>query len=299
MTPGETECDMMRVRFPRADFIPGSLLCLHGIRAVISPANGTRTCRASRSAGQRFIVINRRMDRMLLRTTVRTLPVSFCSRLFFCSVALLCLSLFPASGQDDQAGEDSVEISITEPVFAPGPGSFGIFGGPTFALSSLKTTDLDPDLDDVLILKGGYGYVILSHWLIGGGGAGITLEQPNNIYDKFSMGFGGFLTGYDRLLVGKLSGRIAMLVGGGDLSMIKRRPDLSALGENEFLERYREEEFFLLHPEVSVGYAILPFIDVRLAASYWYPIGSADVDDLRQFNYGLHVMIGFRNNILQ
>lgn len=192
-----------------------------------------------------------------------------------------------------------MEITITEPMFAPAPGSFGIFGGPTFELTSLKLSDLDPDIDDVLILKGGYGYVLLSHWLIGGGGAGVTLEEPNETYDKFSMGFGGFLTGYDQLLVGKLSGRLSLLIGGGDIAMIKKRPDLSPLGDNEFLERYREEDFFLLHPELSIGYAILPFIDVRVAASYWYPIGSADVDDLRQFNYGIHLMFGFRNNIMQ
>ncbi len=235
-------------------------------------------------------------DRFLGTMRPAQAPSSLLLRSLLLSL-FLALPVAAAFGQDNPG--DSVELAITEPVFAPGPGSFGIFGGPTFELTSLKTTDLDPELDEVLLLKGGYGYVILSHWLIGGGGAGVTLEKPNSTYDRFGMHFGGFLTGYDRLLAGKLSGRISLLVGGGDISMIKKRPDLSPLGNNEFLERYREEEFFLLHPEVSIGYAVLPFIDIRLAASYWYPIGSAGAEDLRQFNYGVHVMFGFRNNIMQ
>lgn len=235
-------------------------------------------------------------DRFLGTMRPAQAPSSLLLRSLLLSL-LLALPVAAAFGQDNPG--DSVELAVTEPVFAPGPGSFGIFGGPTFELTSLKTTDLDPALDEVLLLKGGYGYVILSHWLIGGGGAGVTLEEPNSTYDRFGMHFGGFLTGYDRLLAGKLSGRISLLVGGGDIEMIKKRPDLSPLGDNEFLERYREEEFFLIHPEVSIGYAVLPFIDIRLAASYWYPIGSAGAEDLRQFNYGVHVMFGFRNNIMQ
>lgn len=193
---------------------------------------------------------------------------------------------------------DSANVTVVEAEYAPSSGGFGIFGGSSFELSTLKTTDLDSDLDQSLLLKSGYGYVIISKWLIGGGGGGVDLEDPNDSYHRFQMSYSGFLTGYDQLLAKDFSVRATLMVGGGELSMIKNRPDLASLGENSFLERFREEDFFLLRPEFSVGYALFSNFDFRLSAGYWYPIGGQDADDLRQFTFGFHALLGFRNNIL-
>ncbi len=207
-----------------------------------------------------------------------------------------------ASAQSGDNGSDSADvwdsIDVTEPELAPGPGGFGVYGGPIFEYSTLKSTELDPDLDYTLFLSGGTGYIIIANWLIGGGGAGITADNPNERYDRFTMAYGGFLTGYDRYLVDKLSGRLSFMVGGGEIEMIKKHPLIPNQGDREFLERFRQESFFLLRGEASLGYKILPFLDIRAAAAYWYPMGGENVADLRQLTFGLHLMFGFRNNIM-
>ncbi|MCB0712571.1 MAG: hypothetical protein KDD67_09600 [Ignavibacteriae bacterium] len=204
-----------------------------------------------------------------------------------------------AQGQpDDDSTDVWDDVEVTDPELAPGPGGLGVYGGPIFEYSTLKTTELDPDLDYTLFSAGGYGYVIIANWLIGGGGAGVTVDNPNERYDRFSMGYGGFMTGYDRYLIDGLSGRLSLLVGGGGIEMTKKHPNIPAQDDHEFLERFRKEDFFLLRGEASVGYKILPFLDVRAAAAYWFPIGGANVADLRQLTFGLHLMFGFRNNIM-
>ena len=206
----------------------------------------------------------------------------------------------PAQTDDDDIVEEDDgwdTVDVEDPDVAPDPGSFGVFGGPAFEFSMLKTADLDPALDETLFMSGGFGYAIVAHWILGGGGVGVTLENPNDAYDRFSFGYGGFLTGYDLEFNERLNARLALLVGGGGLSMIKKRTDLSPLGDNEFLERYREEEFFLIRSEASVGVKVIPFIELRLAGAYIHPLGGGDVADLRHFSAGLHLMFGFRNNI--
>ncbi|MCE2503742.1 MAG: hypothetical protein J4G05_06760 [Chlorobi bacterium] len=207
------------------------------------------------------------------------------------------LLLRPLCAQTDNPDTNDVweDIELTEPVLAPGPGGFGIYGGPIFEYSTLKTTDLDPDLDHTLLLTGGSGYVIIANWLVGCAGAGVTLNNPNDRYDRFRLGYGGFITGYDRYLFKDLSGRVLMLVGGGDLEMVKKINIPNH--EGEFLERFRKEDFFLTKGEVSIGYNVLPFTDIRAAASYWYPIGGENAEDLRGWTFGLRLMLGFRNNV--
>ncbi len=193
--------------------------------------------------------------------------------------------------------EDWEDIDVSESEPAPPAGGFGLGGGPTFEYFSLSTASLDPDLDQDLFLYGGYGFAVISHIIVGGGGAGTTLEQPNEAYDRFTFGFGGFLTGYDLLITENFSARATLLVGGGALEMVKTRSDLASPGSNQFLERYRDEEFFMLRPAFSLGYTILGFIDLRADAARLLPMGGENASDLGEWTYGLHVFFGFRNSI--
>lgn len=190
---------------------------------------------------------------------------------------------------------EDVAVSQSEP--APAAGGFGLGGGPTFEYFGLSTVSLDPDLDQDLFLYGGYGFAIISRIIVGGGGAGTTLEQPNEKYDRFSFGFGGFLTGYDLMITENFSARATLLVGSGGVEMVKTRSDLSALGSNQFLELYRDEQFFLLRPAVSLGYTLLGFVDLRADAARLLPMGGEAASDLGEWTFGLHVFFGFRNSI--
>lgn len=199
--------------------------------------------------------------------------------------------------EDEWEEDDWEDVPVTTPDPAPAPGGFGLYGGPTFETFRLATASLDPDLDQDLILFGGYGFVVVSHIILGGGGAGTTLEQPNEAYDRFSYSFGGFLTGYDLLLSDNLSLRATLLVGSGEIEMVKTRNDLSGLGPNQFLERFRQEEFFLLRPAASIGYTLLGFIDLRADAARLLPIGGEDASELGEWTFGLHLYFGFRNSV--
>jgi hypothetical protein len=176
--------------------------------------------------------------------------------------------------------------------FVPGA---GFFVGPTFEVTTLTPAKLDPELDGELVLYGIQVYAIIKGWMVGGHWTSATLYDMSTNYDAFEFSYGGFITGYDVEVLDGLSFRLGTLVGGGDLNMIKKRPDLAGLAStpHEILERYRTESFFMLRPGASVGYSPLPFLDLRLAADYLYPIGGSRVHDLKHLTYGLHVMLGF------
>jgi hypothetical protein len=175
-----------------------------------------------------------------------------------------------------------------------GPGG-GFYIGPTFEFTSLSPAGLDPQLDGDLVLYGVQLYAIIKGWMLGGHWTSATLYDMSTNYDQFEFSYGGFLTGYDVDVYGGLSFRLSTLIGGGDLNMIKKRPDLGAIDstDNEILERYRTESFFVLRPGASIGFSPLNFLDLRLAVDYLYPIGGDDVHDLKKLTYGLHVMLGF------
>lgn len=180
------------------------------------------------------------------------------------------------------------------PPEAFGPGG-GFYIGPTFEVTTLSPSKLDAQLDGELVLYGVQLYAIIKGWIVGGHWTSATLYDMSTNYDAFELSYGGFLTGYDLTIVDGLSVRLGTLIGGGDLNMIKKRPDLGAIDstDNEILERYRTESFFMLRPGASVGYAPLPFLDLRFAVDYLYPIGGDEVHDLKELTYGLHVMLGF------
>ena len=224
------------------------------------------------------------------------------------SLLLLLSFLLPAlplsaqtSGGDAEVdttySDDWDDVDLSQGETAEPPGSFGLYFGPTFEYLTLETASLDPDLDQSLFMWGGYGYVIVSRFLIGGGGSSVTLEQPNERYDRFSFGYNGFLTGYDHPFSPKFSARLSLLVGSGEIEMIKTRNDLDSLGNFEFLERFRAEEFFLVRPGFSIGYSLFGILDLRAQATRLIPIGGARVGDLESWSFGINAMFGFRNSI--
>lgn len=234
------------------------------------------------------------------------------TRTLLLALAALALLVYPAYAQDDDDDFDPDSVYYTGPSGggggfggAPGiGGSGGVYGGPTFELSALEPSTLDPDLSGSMIIYGGQGMLILGNWVLGGGGYSADIfDMPSN-YDEFVFSYGGFLFGYDRPF-GDFSLRGVVLIGGGELKMIKKAPDLGdplsngALEEYqrrngvEVLERFREEDFFALRPTLSLGFAPLPFFDIRVAASYLMPLGGEDVDDLYTLSYGVQLMFGF------
>jgi hypothetical protein len=171
----------------------------------------------------------------------------------------------------------------------------GIFGGPTIEFSQLDPAKLDPLLAGNLVMYGGEGFVILNGFMLGGGAIGATLYDMSPSYDEFSYGYGGFLTGYDITIVKPFSFRADLMIGGGGLKMIRKRPDLAAgdSSGHEILERVRNENFFMFRPGVSLGFSPIPILDFRLGVNYLFPVGGEDVDDLKNLSFGLHMFFGF------
>ena len=214
---------------------------------------------------------------------------------------LLLLLLSPplaaqSTGDVDSADveEDWDDIDEEDPMLAPAVTGSSFLGGGTIELTSLKTTDLDPDLDQDLILVGGYGMATISNFIVGFGGTSASLDQPNEAYDRFTLTYGGLLTGYDALITDGTSLRLSLLVGGGELEMIKTRGDLAPLGRNAFLERFRSEGFYMVRPEFSIGQQFLSLFEIRASIARLHPLGGADIDDLRVWTYGLHLLVGIR-----
>jgi hypothetical protein len=171
----------------------------------------------------------------------------------------------------------------------------GIFGGPTIEFSQLDPAKLDPALAGNLVMYGGEGFIILNGFMLGGGATGATLYDMSPSYDEFSYGYGGFLTGYDFTIVRPFSFRADLMIGGGGLKMIKKRPDLTTgdSSGHEILERFRNESFFMVRPGISFGFSPIPVLDFRLGVNYVFPVGGEDVDDLKNLSFGLHMFFGF------
>lgn len=238
------------------------------------------------------------------------------AHLVLCASAVFALSLPTFAQEDDGSpGETPIPIDTTERLDPDSsffndiegdngfdepvePETFfqtrgGFAGGVTVDLVELDPASLDPDLGGTIVQYGAHGYMLLSSWIVGGGGASAVLYDMSTNYDQFIFGYGGFLTGYDtRAFYGALSIRGSVLIGAGGLELLKRRPEFVDSSGNEILERYRDEGFFLLRPGVSIGYAPLPFLEFRIGVNYLFPIGGERVKDLRTLTYGLQVNIG-------
>lgn len=169
----------------------------------------------------------------------------------------------------------------------------GFYGGATIDFTSLNPRDLDPTLDGTPVYLGIQGYVLLNSWLLGGAGTSSTLYGISSNYDRFTLSYGGLLLGYDtRISRSTFSLQGSLLAGAGGIEMLKKRPDLGGSGGREILERTRSENFFVLRPGVSIGYAPTGFLQFSIGAGYLYTVGSDNVVDLRKLVYGFHVTLG-------
>ena len=169
----------------------------------------------------------------------------------------------------------------------------GLMAGATIQFSELRPKDLDPDLSGEFIFFGGEILGINNGLILGGGWSSVTLYDLTPKYDELTFSFGGFITGYDQqFLYQKFSIRPTVMIGGGEITMIKKRPDIVDSTGHEILERYRDEGYFLLRPGISLGFSPASYFDIRLTADYHYPIGGGNISDLRKLNYGLALMIG-------
>ncbi len=233
------------------------------------------------------------------------------ARLALCAIALIVLA-FPAFSQTDDGFDDDQDSLLSDTLnpdssffqgidddefsLSESDGFFrtrgGFFGGALVELTTLNPKDLDPVLDGQLVLYGAQGYVILNSWMFGGGGMSAHLYDLSTQYDRFEFGYGGFLTGYDtKIFNGRLSVRGDLMLGAGGVEMLKKRADIVDPTGNPILEQYRDEGFFFLRPGISIGYSPIQFMEFRLGAHYFHPIGGASVADLRALSYGLHVVL--------
>jgi hypothetical protein len=193
--------------------------------------------------------------------------------------------------QIDSADEGDGDESIEPNTFFKKRGGF--FGGATVDLTGLKPSSLDPILDGDLVIYGAQGYLVLNSWMLGGAGTSATLYNLSPKYDRFSFGYGGFLTGYDtRIFHGSVTLQGSLLIGGGGLEMIRKRTDIIDTSGHDILERYRDEGFFLLRPGISIGFTPIQYVEFAIGADYLLPIGGKDVGDLRAFTYGLRLTFG-------
>ncbi len=189
--------------------------------------------------------------------------------------------------QIDSATDEEVEPLEPDTFFKK---RGGFYGGATLELTSLKPNDLDPVLGGDLVLIGLRGYVLLNSWMIGGAGISATIYDMSPTYDRFTFGYGGFLTGYDtKIFHGALSLQTSVLLGAGGLEMIRRRPDLGGTPGHEILERVRNEDFFCVRPGIAIGYSPIQFLQFGAGVDYLLPIGGDNVADLRKPAFGLHI----------
>lgn len=226
-------------------------------------------------------------------------------RAFRLSILLLLAgSVLPLAAQEDDDSlftENWPEIEVPPPPQFSRPSSgAGLAVG--FGLTGLTPGSLDTMLGGDLVLSSIDAYVILrgtlQGLLLGGSWTWSSLYDPGERYDEFSFGYSGFLLGYDHsLFYGKLTVRPSVLLGWGDITMIRRRPDitydttLNPTGR-EVLERVRDQDFFMLRPGFGIGYSPIDLLQFRADVAFMYPTGDASVDDLRKPVYSLQVVFG-------
>lgn len=224
-------------------------------------------------------------------------------------IGLLTTSSLQAQDDDDEIFVDSIEVDdegedpwalpdnfSMSPPFAQGTSGAHLSFG--FALTGIAPERLDPDLGGDLVLSVFELYFMSNGLLIGGSWTTSALYDAPN-YDKFLFDYKGGLLGYDySLFYGRMSLRPAVMLGPGEMVMIRKRPDITsdtALNPNgrEVLERLRDQSFFAIRPSLSIGWSPTPLVHFRLEGGFFYPTGGeGKLDDLREPIGSFHVMFG-------
>ena len=224
-------------------------------------------------------------------------------------ISLFLFALFFLTGtgailaQTESDGEYPVDEEYEEyNMYSFGPKfsrpSSGVGLGFGFNFTDLKPSTLDPDLDGDFIPTTVDAYAMIKGLLLGVSWTSTTLYDPGDLYDEFSFGYTGFMAGYDHsLFYGKMTMRVSLMLGGGELVMIKKRPDISSNPilnptGREILEEVRNQEFFILRPAFGIGYSPIDFIQFRGEVGFMYPTSDDKVGDLREPVYGFQIVFG-------
>ena len=247
-------------------------------------------------------------------TADRSAPGLLLSLLLLCGLFLAAPEL---AAQDDieievvEAVEETLDSADTEELEDPwelpdnfsmsppfGQGSSGAHLSFGFALSGIAPESLDPDLGGDLVLNVFELYFMNKGLLFGGSWTTSALYDAPN-YDQFLFDYKGLLLGYDySLFYGKMSVRPAIMLGRGEITMIRTRPDITADAAfnpegREVLERLRDQDFYAIRPSFSIGWSPSSLVHFRLEGGFLYPTGGeGSLDDLREPLYTFHVMFG-------
>ncbi|MEO5929534.1 MAG: hypothetical protein ABIR47_06355 [Candidatus Kapaibacterium sp.] len=217
-------------------------------------------------------------------------------------VTLLFLSLHVgllAQSADDSVGsgrfaylrQDELPPS---PAVAPRTSRAGVYIGLIADYMGLKPSAVASDLGGTPVMIGEEGLLLLNGLMIGGAGGSAHLYNANPATYQFSYSYAGVLLGYEFGLTDRrnLYLQSSVLIGGGGLTAIRRRPELSVTAGGTILEEIRNQDYFLLRPQIVMAYMPTPIASLGLSAGYVIPVGS-NVADFKSLMIGLRVMVGF------
>lgn len=220
---------------------------------------------------------------------MRTLP------LLLCFLLLGPLPLLAQDAPEEDPWEIDDEFSMSPPFSQPANGGGLSFG---FGLSGIDPGTLDSSLGGDLILNTfelygvGRGLLIGASWT-----TSLLYDAPN--YDEFTYDYGGLLLGYEHALYyGRLMIRPSVMIGRGGLTMIRTRPDITYSDTlnpsgREVLERVREQDFWVIRPELSLGWSPLQIFRFSAGVGFGYVTGGEGVvEDLREPVYTLSFTFG-------
>jgi len=223
----------------------------------------------------------------------------------FASLLLLVLvgTAPPLLAQSDdgfEPGPDDIPDNSLrmKPKFSRPSAGIGLAFG--FGLTDLHPDALDPNLGGEFVPTGFDLYFIANGILVGGSWTTFDLYDPGELYNELTLDYGGILLGYDQsLFYGRMSLRLSMMIGGGSLTMVKNRPDitydpvLNSDGRKVF-EKVRDQGFFMFRPAVGLGYSPIDFLQFRTETGFMYPTSDDKIDDIREPFVNLQVVFGPR-----
>ncbi|MDB5035812.1 MAG: hypothetical protein JWQ98_3053 [Chlorobi bacterium] len=221
-------------------------------------------------------------------------------------LALLVTLLFSALhvGLRAQSSGDSVgsgrfgylrqDGPSASPRVPPRTSRAGAYIGLTVDYMSLGPSAVAPDLGGTPVLIGEEGLLLLNGLMVGGAGGSAHLYNANPATYQFTYSYAGVLLGYEFSLS---EGRnfylqSSVLVGGGGLTAIRRRPELSVTAAGTILEEVRNQNYFLLRPQVVMAYMPSPIASLGVSAGYVVPVGGGSTD-FKSLTIGLRLMLGF------